>query len=380
MVITLLTVTLSTFFIFSSFWSYKEFEKKGIEKQVSLIIKTHEQFRLVSEFQNIAKTIFNIDLVESVILLDSNCGELHKIPLSVSSIKNCSSFEAQDQMIFMKINDPFSSLNVIVLKYSSNVLSEFFAKLYYFIFVVGTSFLIILLIIYFTVKNYFRKPLENIIQSILELSNSKSSRFEVNIDNFPKEVFPIFRAISKTKKELISVRKKLISQAELETKRKIYRQVSHDIRSPLAALSIAIKDIDNLPESTRLIVRSSVQRIQDIANNLITKTSSETQSNPEKNVALLLQSSLEEILSEKRLQYRSKVKVHIEGNFHSGFGLFSNVNNTSLKRIISNLVNNSVEALHDGAGKISLTLRRENDFAIIEIQDNGTGIPSRVLA
>ena len=51
----------------------------------------------------------------------------------------------------------------------------------------------------------------------------------------------------------------------------IASQVAHDIRSPLAALSMAERDLAALPEDTRLIIRSAIGRIQDIASQLMLK-------------------------------------------------------------------------------------------------------------
>lgn len=46
-------------------------------------------------------------------------------------------------------------------------------------------------------------------------------------------------------------------------------QVSHDIRSPLAALEMISGSINELPEEKRIIVRSAINRIRDIANSLL---------------------------------------------------------------------------------------------------------------
>ena len=48
-------------------------------------------------------------------------------------------------------------------------------------------------------------------------------------------------------------------------------QVSHDIRSPLAALDMAIQTLPELPEESRILIRSSLGRIKDITNNLLQK-------------------------------------------------------------------------------------------------------------
>ncbi len=51
----------------------------------------------------------------------------------------------------------------------------------------------------------------------------------------------------------------------------VARQVAHDIRSPLAALDAVLKDISNLPEEYRVVVRGAAGRIRDIANDLLGK-------------------------------------------------------------------------------------------------------------
>jgi signal transduction histidine kinase len=162
----------------------------------------------------------------------------------------------------------------------------------------------------------------------------------------------------------------------------ISRQVSHDIRSPLAALNMAMQDLDQLPEGTRLILRASIQRIQDIANNLLNKTSKNSEQANKKNElqTTFLYSSLDEIVSEKRLHFRSKGSIQIEGNLSQEFGLFSKVDNKSLKRVISNMINNAVEALPDSKGVIKLNLSKDAKNAIIKIQDNGKGISPEILS
>ncbi|RYG03752.1 MAG: HAMP domain-containing histidine kinase [Chitinophagaceae bacterium] len=61
----------------------------------------------------------------------------------------------------------------------------------------------------------------------------------------------------------------LVRQAEVEALAQVSNQVAHDIRSPLAALEMVLKDLSNLPEAQRLIVRSSTGRIRDISNDLL---------------------------------------------------------------------------------------------------------------
>lgn len=193
---------------------------------------------------------------------------------------------------------------------------------------------------------------------------------------------PMIRVIDEMAEKASDWRRKSLEAEKLHAKEKVYRQVSHDIRSPLAAISMAMKDLDQLPESTRLILRMSVQRIQDIANNLLTKTNKNSPSSKDKEKlgTILLYSSLDEIISEKRLQFRSKAGVQIEGNLNNGFGLFSNISNTGLKRVISNMINNATEALPKGKGAVTISLHEKDNHALIKVKDNGKGIPPEILS
>ena len=49
-------------------------------------------------------------------------------------------------------------------------------------------------------------------------------------------------------------------------------QVSHDIRSPLSALTMLINQLTDVPEDKRTLIRSSFNRINDIANTLLEKS------------------------------------------------------------------------------------------------------------
>ena len=162
-------------------------------------------------------------------------------------------------------------------------------------------------------------------------------------------------------------------------------QVAHDIRSPLAALDCAIGDVAQLPEDKRLLIRSAVCRIQDIANSLLrTQRAHAGESMPENLPAAsseLLSSMLDPVVSEKRLQFRSQSHVQIELRLDvSSYGLFAAVQPVEFKRLVSNLVNNAVEAVGESSGAVSVGLSSRDGHAIVSVQDNGKGIPPEVLA
>ena len=131
---------------------------------------------------------------------------------------------------------------------------------------------------------------------------------------------------------------------------KVSSQIAHDIRSPLAALKISLEFLERLPEQQRLLIRSAVTRIEDIANNL-TRSNRELSMKTAGEWVCLLSSLIEPIITEKRMQFRSRLGLDIQLRLgENAYGLFSRVNPNELKRVLSNLINNSVEA-SEGPGE-----------------------------
>lgn len=162
-------------------------------------------------------------------------------------------------------------------------------------------------------------------------------------------------------------------------------QVAHDIRSPLAALAAAEGDLMALPEETRVLIRSAVARIRDIANELLTKNlvdmaSQITEDASKEGVSpQLLSSLIDGIMTEKRMQFRSHLRVEIESSLESNcYGLFANIQANNFKRVLSNLINNAVEAMPSG-GRVDVRLASSLTGVKVIVIDNGTGIPPEVL-
>lgn len=159
-------------------------------------------------------------------------------------------------------------------------------------------------------------------------------------------------------------------------------QVAHDIRSPLAALATVERELSQLPENKRVILRGAVSRIRDIANSLLAK-------NREINAVIhegsgvsveLLSNLVEGIVTEKRLQYRTNAGVDIEADLGPGsYGLFVRLTPAAFKRDLSNLINNAVEAVGKN-GRVVVSLSSRGEQIVLTVADDGGGIPPAVLA
>lgn len=147
-------------------------------------------------------------------------------------------------------------------------------------------------------------------------------------------------------------------------------QVAHDIRSPLEALKASKKEINLLPELDRQSINLAINRIEEISYQLLKmrKTNTLTES---QNIHLL--PALEQLIQEKRMQYRSysDLKIELEEASDS-YSIFISMESNTLKSIISNLVTNSVEAI-EYKGTVKVYLRATDGKAIITVHDTGKG-------
>lgn len=162
---------------------------------------------------------------------------------------------------------------------------------------------------------------------------------------------------------------------------KIALQVAHDIRSPLTALNIVMSTADSMPEKSRVLAKQAVSRIQDIAHDLLkyTRPSAQPEQAEEKRNLELVSSIIEMIVSEKRIQFKEREGVEISTHWlNAAHGLFANVQTNTLKRVLSNLINNSVEAIPD-SGSVSVECAERDGFVSIAVRDSGKGIPKSIL-
>lgn len=148
-----------------------------------------------------------------------------------------------------------------------------------------------------------------------------------------------------------------------EKERKVLSQIAHDLRSPLAALEVLTDSIHHLPEEKRILLRSSLSRLQDIANQLV--------KNPERSIAVnaaLLSPLLESLVSEKRIQYRNRMGIEILGRFGaSAYGVFAALPASEFKIMLSQCVDKAIEKI-EGNGTLIFTLDADSTKAKVILE------------
>lgn len=268
--------------------------------------------------------------------------------------------------------------------------------------VAGGIFSALVLFLYFVVRgrmrsglelefskfNQFLSEIELVTEKLGEIYNECSEDFSVNQSSYSAEQEIINRAVSKLleeiKKSNRSLREAISESVKQQFQGELTRsalQVAHDIGSPLAALESIVQSTSiALPEKSRIAIRNAASRIRDITNTLLTTAKQGLDSkNDELLTQHLLYSLINMIVTEKRLEFREKTNIEILFEVaESSYGLFSILRITDFNRVLSNLINNSVDAL--SSGQIVVTLASIDNDVVITVKDNGAGIPKEILS
>ncbi|HEX4045278.1 MAG TPA: HAMP domain-containing sensor histidine kinase [Gammaproteobacteria bacterium] len=163
----------------------------------------------------------------------------------------------------------------------------------------------------------------------------------------------------------------------------VVAQLAHDIRSPLATLDLVIKDILHISAEQNALLNRAMRRISEIANNLLAQYRNEghqtndlaSKTQPERIIDLLL-----EVIHEKKIQYQYYLVEFLPEFAQSANHCTANISASAFKRVISNLLDNAVEALANNALEtVTIRVSAQARLITISIIDSGSGIAPGLL-
>lgn len=196
------------------------------------------------------------------------------------------------------------------------------------------------------------------------------------VPNLPASRFTITYMIFNYAYAMIRQISILEENARFQAGTSVAAQITHDIRSPLAALKIVTSKINGEVEDLKLL-RMSITRLQDIANQSLhyLRKDIRMQGVPEtKNLVNILKT----IIEEKRAERSSEKEINLRLNFQSET-FTCLIHEPSFCELMSNLLNNSYEAISIKPGHIDVNVHEHKNWLVIEIRDTGKGILPDVL-
>ncbi len=193
----------------------------------------------------------------------------------------------------------------------------------------------------------------------------------VRVDHLPTELRPIVDAINQCIARL---------KVHASTQRQFIADAAHQLRTPLTLLDTQVQcarqcvdDEPALCDALTGIHRTS-RKMTEITNQLLLLARAE--SAPSRNVAVdmtqVVSSVLEElILAAQRREIDLGAELQDEARVAG--------NEQLLTALVANLVDNAIRYTQEG-GSVTARCRREGDEVVLEVVDNGPGIPAEIRA
>jgi len=249
------------------------------------------------------------------------------------------------------------SINPSLLQIKLNYAPSFFALLALCAVSIGTLF-----------SNKIIKPITDLTEVVNKASNS--------IDNTSPYLAEGYNIIefNELKNFIILSFKKMNAWTQKEKEyARMARQAAHDIRSPLACLSTIQQHIHSLGKEDQSAIMNSLNRIENVADYLLREHQTQL-----KIEASDIAPHISKIVKEKNTTLEHQdVKIHT--SLPDKEAILCKINPTIFERILSNLLDNAIEAMNKKEKRINITANRLDKWVIINITDNGIGIAEKHL-
>ena len=177
------------------------------------------------------------------------------------------------------------------------------------------------------------------------------------------------RELSQLRRRIIEILAESKRLIEFEATARIAAQVAHDIQSPLAAL-------ESLAEAGAAgdgnVAADALSRMRGIVDDLRRREKGAVVRGRFDPARLL-----RALAAEKRAQYRARAGLLLDEVLRAE-GATLDVDERELGRVVSNLLNNAVEALPEEGGRVALFLEAVGASIEIRVVDDGRGIAPEI--
>lgn len=228
-------------------------------------------------------------------------------------------------------------------------------------------------------SNSLSKPLAEISKKMELLDISQKPE---HIDYTNKDELGILvSAYNKMVDDLEESTKRLTAGEREQAWREMARQIAHEIKNPLTPMRLSIQHLVRMksqgvpdwPNKFDALANSLIEQID-----ILSETAGEFSSYSRFYSEELRPVELNTLIREQILLFNTRDNIQIK--FDSDQERAEIIaRKTQLTRVLVNLLSNAIQAMtHLESGKICVSLRKENDFYEISVEDSGPGVPDNL--
>jgi two-component system, NtrC family, sensor kinase len=192
---------------------------------------------------------------------------------------------------------------------------------------------------------------------------------------------------ARARQEKRAIQAQLVETGKLASLGELAAGVAHEINNPVGIMvqeagwlqdlvyEDEYRDMPNLGEFKQSLTRIQVQgkRCRDITHQLLSFARRAEPAFKQTQLNEMIKEVVD--LCERRARY-GNVRIHL--NLSHELPTVQ-VSPTEIQQVLMNIINNSLDALESREGAIDITSRMEGSFAVVDIGDNGPGVPEANL-
>lgn len=170
---------------------------------------------------------------------------------------------------------------------------------------------------------------------------------------------------------------------ELQKFKVVAAKAAHDIRSPLGAILMMLPQCNTLPEKLCNILKHSVKRINDIAEDILSQFAFDHnlafRQSITNNQLILIALEILFLVESKKIEYTNQAVNFVTDISDAAYFACLNIDKVAFSRSLSNLINNAVTALQNKPGTITINLAITKKMVHISVADTGIGMPEIIV-
>lgn len=309
-------------------------------------------------------------------ILDSIQFSANKRHLSAKMVKGSRYFS-----VFNYIKDHrFKPLGIVNLPYKEQ--TDFYeAQTHNFLVRFGQTYLFILLIsiaLAYLLSSFITQKLQLISEHIKNTAFSKTNK-KIQIKNATSEIKGLISSYNKMVDQLKDSAEKLAQNEREQAWREMAKQVAHEIKNPLTPMRLSVQSFErrfcvsdpNIETKLKDFSSTLIQQIDTmsaVAGAFSSFASMPAQQNETLELVKVVQLALE-IFNEDYIVFKAQEKE-----------IITTFDRSQIIRVLTNLVKNAIQSMDENQKnpKIFVRLYTQQNRAIIEVQDNGTGIAKEI--
>lgn len=244
-------------------------------------------------------------------------------------------------------------------------------NIYFFLLVIG-------LIVAWFVATRVSKPLVMLRERFAETSLGQDNALIVYNRN--DEIGQLVKQYNQMVKALDESARILAQREKEGAWREMAKQVAHEIKNPLTPMKLSIQHLqrafaEGSDRVEELFKKTSTLLIEQIES--LSKMASEFSSFAKMPEEFFTETSVSDLLKSTIELFSQDEMLNITADIQENVSVWADPD--QLKRVFQNILKNAKQAAHDGQeAKINVQLRTEDKMVVIQISDQGKGVPEEI--